>query len=80
LFREDEGTSSWLVSLGFEKCDHYYEVFLTNDFFVKYGIKLPFGLIAGRFNAFVEQEEYEIISKQHAPEQTYPISVYQRRL
>lgn len=80
LFREDNVTSSWLASLNFEKCAHYYEISLTSDFFTKYDINLPFGLIAGRLNAFAEQEAYEIISKEHAPEQTYPISVYQRNL
>lgn len=80
LFREDNVTSSWLETLDFKKCAHYYEISLTNDFFVKYDVKLPFGLIAGRFNAFADQEAYEIISKEHAPEQTYPISVFQRSL
>jgi ribosomal protein S18 acetylase RimI-like enzyme len=80
LFREDMITSSWLESLNFEKCDHYYEISLTNDFFTKYGIDLPFGLIVGKFGAFVGQEGFELLSKEHAPEQTYPISVYQRDL
>ncbi|MHA1513195.1 MAG: GNAT family N-acetyltransferase [Candidatus Hodarchaeales archaeon] len=80
LFRDDNVTSSWLETLEFKKCAHYYEISLTNDFFVKYGVKLPFGLIASRFNAFADQEAYEIISKEHAPEQTYPISVFQRSL
>ncbi len=78
LFRENNITSSWLASLDFEKCDHYYEVYLTSDFFMKYEINLPFGLIAGRLNAFAEQEAYEILSKELAPEQTYPISVFQK--
>ena len=80
LFREDNIISSWLSTLDFEKCAHYFEVSLTSDFLKKYEIILPFGLIADRFNAFAEQEAYDIISNEHAPELTYPISVFQRTI
>ncbi len=80
LFREDNITSSWLESLDFEKCAHYYEISLSGDFFSKYDIELPFGIIAGKLNAFADQEAFEIILKEHSPEQTYPISVFQRIL
>ena len=80
LFREDGVTNSWLTSLNFEKCAQYYEVSLVSDFFAKYEIKLPFGLIPNRFDAFLEKESFDIITKEHAPEQTYPISVFQKGL
>jgi ribosomal protein S18 acetylase RimI-like enzyme len=80
LFREDGVTSSWLTFLNFEKCAQYYEVSLASDFFAKYGIKLPFGLIPNRFDAFLEKESFDIITKEHSPEQTYPISVFQKGL
>ena len=80
LFREDAVTNLWLASLNFEKCAHYYEVSLAGDFFTKYDIDLPFGLIPSRLDAFVEEESFNIIKKNHAPEQTYPISVFQKSL
>jgi ribosomal protein S18 acetylase RimI-like enzyme len=80
LFREDGVTSSWLTSLNFDKCAKYYEVSLVSDFFAKYEIKLPFGLIPNRFDAFLEKESFDSITKEHSPEQTYPISVFQKGL
>ncbi len=80
LFREDGVTSSWLTSLNFEKCAQYYEVSLVSDFFAKYEINLPFGLIPNRFDAFIEKEFFELITNEHAPEQTYPISIFQKGL
>jgi ribosomal protein S18 acetylase RimI-like enzyme len=80
LFREDGVISSWLTSLNFQKCAKYYEVSLVSDFFAKYDVKLPFGLIPNRLDAFLEKKSFDLITKEHAPEQTYPISVFQKGL
>jgi ribosomal protein S18 acetylase RimI-like enzyme len=80
LFREDGVVSTWLTSLNFEKCAQYYEVSLASDFFDNYAITLPFGLIPNRLDAFLEKEAFDIFTREHSPENTYPISVFQKGL
>ena len=80
IFREDNIVSKWLISLGFEKCSSYYELSFTNDFLSKYDITLPFGLVLGSMNVFADKEAYEQLVIEHAPEYTYPISVFIKTL
>ena len=78
FFREDPMILSWVESVGFQECANFYEITLTDDFFEKYDIELPFGINPSLLIGFVDQDGYRMLSNRHPPEKTYPILIYKK--
>jgi GNAT superfamily N-acetyltransferase len=76
--REDPGTISWLKQLKFHEIHQFYEVTLSSDFFEKYQIDLPFGIIPVFLTGNVESEDFSQLVQQHPPEKTFPIIIFER--
>ncbi|MFX1507535.1 MAG: GNAT family N-acetyltransferase [Promethearchaeota archaeon] len=76
--REDPGTISWLKQLRFHKIHQFYEVILTTDFFDKFQIELPFGVIPTFLTGSVEAEGFSQLIQQHPPERTSPIVIFEK--
>ena len=80
VFRKDSSITGWIESVSFQECAHFYEITLTDDFFEKYGIELPFGINPSLFTGFVDEEGYRLLSNQHGPEKKYQILIYKKNL
>jgi ribosomal protein S18 acetylase RimI-like enzyme len=80
FFRKDDTILKWVESVGFIQCAKYYEITLTDDFFFKYDIELPFGINPSLLHGFVDQNGYEMLSNRHPPERTFPILIYTKDL
>ncbi|MFX1515257.1 MAG: GNAT family N-acetyltransferase [Promethearchaeota archaeon] len=76
--REDPGTISWLKQLQFRQIHQFYEVILTTDFFDKYEIDLPFGIVPTFLTGTVESGGFSQLTQQHPPEKTSPIIIFER--
>ncbi|UCG01416.1 MAG: GNAT family N-acetyltransferase [Candidatus Heimdallarchaeota archaeon] len=76
--REDPVTILWLKKNQFQKIHKFYEVILTTDFFDKYQVELPFGIIPSFLTGNVESEGFFQLTQQHPPERTFPILIYER--
>jgi ribosomal protein S18 acetylase RimI-like enzyme len=79
-FRKDDGIYRWFHSLNFLHCDTYYEVNFSQDFFIKYGIELPFGINPSSFTGFVDKEGFKYLTTDHPPEKTYPYVIMEKIL
>ncbi|NHJ01097.1 MAG: N-acetyltransferase [Candidatus Heimdallarchaeota archaeon] len=78
--KEDSVLSTFLNSLHFTKVKQYYQIYLTTDFFDKYVEDLPFGITPNLLIGNIEQEDLKELVLEHAPEQTYPFVIYEKRL
>lgn len=76
--RDEPRIISWLTKIQFQQIHRFYEVMLTTDFFDKYQIELPFGIIPTFLIGNVESEGFSNLTQQHPPERTYPIRIYER--
>ncbi|MHA1995381.1 MAG: GNAT family N-acetyltransferase [Candidatus Hodarchaeales archaeon] len=79
-FREDEGIYRWFHSMKFLPCDKYYEVSFSQDFFIKYGIELPFGINPSVLTGFVDQEGFRYLTTDHPPEKSYSYLIMEKIL
>jgi GNAT superfamily N-acetyltransferase len=77
--REDPGITYWLKKIQFQEIHLFYEVILTTDFFDKYQIDVPFGIIPTFLTGNVESKGFSELTQQHPPEKTYPILIYEKR-
>lgn len=77
--REDPGIISWLKKLKFQKIHQFFEIILTTDFFEKYQIDMPFGIIPTFLTGNVESEGFSQLIQQHPPERTSPIIIFEKR-
>ena len=80
FFRKDIAILEWVESVGFTRCAQFFEITLTDDFFFKYDIELPFGINPSLLHGFVDQKGYEMLSNRHPPEKTFPILIYKKDL
>jgi ribosomal protein S18 acetylase RimI-like enzyme len=78
--RNDPGTISWLKQLNFKEIHEYYQIFLSEDFFDKYSINLPFGLNPISMTACVESEGFIKLTNQHPPEKSFKIKGFEKFL
>lgn len=76
--REDPGTTSWLKQIQFQEIHRFYEIVLTTDFFEKYEIDLPFGIMPIFLTGNLESEGFTKLTQQHPPERSFPILIYER--
>ncbi len=79
-FREDEGVHNWFLSMEFKQCEKYYEVSFSQDFFMKYGIDLPFGINPSILTGFVDQSGFRLLTTDHPPEKTFPYLIMEKLL
>ena len=77
FFRKDIPILNWVEFVGFTQCANFFEITLTDDFFYKYGIEIPFGINPSLLHAFVDQDGFEMLSNRHPPEKTFPIAGFQ---
>lgn len=76
--RDDPGTISWVKQLRFQRIHRFYEITLTTDFFEKYQIDIPFGIIPIFLTGNIESEGFSQLVQQHPPEKTSPINIFER--
>ncbi|UCG90710.1 MAG: GNAT family N-acetyltransferase [Candidatus Heimdallarchaeota archaeon] len=76
--REDPTIKSWLEQIRFQEIHRFYEVLLTTDFFEKYHIDLPFGIMPVFLTGNLESEGFSKLTQQHPPERSFPILIYER--
>ncbi|MFX1283615.1 MAG: GNAT family N-acetyltransferase [Promethearchaeota archaeon] len=76
--RKDSGITAWLKQIQFQEIHRFYEVVLTADFFEKYQIDLPFGLVPAVLTSNLESEGFSELTQQHPPERSFPILIYER--
>ncbi|PWI48029.1 hypothetical protein CEE45_09010 [Candidatus Heimdallarchaeota archaeon B3_Heim] len=79
-FREDNEITPWFHSMNFIPCEKYYEVSFSQDFFIKYGIELPYGLNPSLLTGFVDQKGFRILSTDHPPEKTFPYLIMEKKI
>ncbi|MHA1976733.1 MAG: GNAT family N-acetyltransferase [Candidatus Hodarchaeales archaeon] len=79
-FREDIGIRNWFDSMNFQQCAKYFEVSLSEDFFLKYGMELPFGIHPSLLSGFVDEEGFRTLSTDHPPEKTFPYLIMEKNL
>lgn len=76
--RDDPGIVTWLQKIHFQEIYRFFEVILTTDFFDKYQIDLPFGLMPEFLIGNLESEGFSKLTQKHPPERTFPIIIYER--
>ena len=79
-FREENGLSNLFNSMNFIQCSKYFEVNFTQDFFIKYGVELPFGISPSTLSGFVDKEGFRQLSIDHGAEKTYPYVIMEKFL
>ncbi|MHA1214822.1 MAG: GNAT family N-acetyltransferase [Candidatus Hodarchaeales archaeon] len=78
--RESFDIISLFERLGYRQIEEFYEVYYREDFFDKFGIKLPFNLSPQTLVGSIDPFSFEALSRTFPPERSYRIVALEKIL